>query len=273
MTIRQIDLNSWEEFEPQIDTIQNNLSSMKSKDTTYFSDFLYRGQSNSEWRLTTTLDRYSESPYNAYDYYKKILAAKPRIEAHTERKWDIISTTDYYDWLSKQAVFGMLGMEAYDYMVHLRHFGFPSPLLDWTRSPYVAAFFAFSDCDPNKTERVSIYIFIEYVGHGKTGRAGETRVFSHGPHVRSHKRHFLQQSEYTICTQKVEESWVYAPHESGLQNSNTLEDMMWKLTIPASERFKVLRSLDRYNLNAFSLFGSEESLMQTVALREFVFRR
>jgi hypothetical protein len=42
-----------------------------------------------------------------------------------------------------------------------------------------------------------------------------------------------------------------------------------KFTIPAAERPKVLRLLDAYNLNAFSLFGSEESMMETLAIREF----
>ncbi len=35
---------------------------------------------------------------------------------------------------------------------------------------------------------------------------------------------------------------------------------------------KVQKMLDSYNLNAFSLFGSEESLMETMALRELHFR-
>jgi len=29
-------------------------------------------------------------------------------------------------------------------MTRLRHHGFPSPLLDWPQSPYIAAFFAFN---------------------------------------------------------------------------------------------------------------------------------
>jgi hypothetical protein len=43
----------------------------------------------------------------------------------------------------------------------------------------------------------------------------------------------------------------------------------WKFTIPVTEQPKVLALLDEYNLNAFSLFGSEEHLMETLATREF----
>jgi hypothetical protein len=35
-----------------------------------------------------------------------------------------------------------------------------------------------------------------------------------------------------------------------------------------SERQKVLKILDEVNVNAYSLFGSEESLMETLAVRE-----
>jgi hypothetical protein len=46
---------------------------------------------------------------------------------------------------------------------------------------------------------------------------------------------------------------------------------MWKFTIPAVERVKVLGMLDRFNLNAFSLFGTDESLAESVANRELIF--
>jgi hypothetical protein len=49
------------------------------------------------------------------------------------------------------------------------------------------------------------------------------------------------------------------PHQQGI---------CWQITIPAAERVKVLKELNDYNVNSFSLFGSEESLMDTLAARE-----
>ena len=44
-------------------------------------------------------------------------------------------------------------------MAYLRHHGFPSPLLDWSRSAYVAAYFAFNKAVEASNGRVSIYVF------------------------------------------------------------------------------------------------------------------
>jgi hypothetical protein len=46
------------------------------------------------------------------------------------------------------------------------------------------------------------------------------------------------------------------------------QDVLWKIILPFAERSKVLRLLDEHNLNAFSLFGSTDSLMATLSARE-----
>ena len=65
--------------------------------------------------------------------------------------------------------------------------------------------------------------------------------------------------------------WRFGNHEDVFARSNPRQDVLWRFDIPWTERLKVLKLLDSYNLNAFSLFDSEESLMETLALRELDF--
>jgi hypothetical protein len=93
--------------------------------------------------------------------------------------------------------------------------------------------------------------------------------------VKTHNRHFRQQSRYTVCAQfEHTEGWRFEPHQQvfdrqGARFAGSLkQDVLWKIVVPFSERLKVLTRFDEYNLNAFSLYGSEESLMETLAFRE-----
>ena len=94
-----------------------------------------------------------------------------------------------------------------------------------------------------------------------------------GPYVHTHPRHFRQRSEYTFCGTFVEwdAQWRFDSHEKAFENRhpNQNQDLLWKFDIPSSQRGKVLGILGDYNLNAFSLFGSEESLLETMWFREY----
>jgi hypothetical protein len=276
INMKEITLNSWEEFEEQIKSIEDKRLQQKST-----SKFLYRGQGDHTWNLLTTLDRdLQEERLPLKKYHHLIFAVKPQIESFTEVNWSILSYPDGFDkWIKENDsyiphAFGssIEFQDTYSYMVYLRHYGFPSPFLDWSSSPYVGAYFAFREAARFKNN-VSIYVFLESespIGL-KSRSSSEPYIYKFGPYVRTDRRHFLQQSQYTICIMHNRE-WEYAPHEKAFARCDTKQDLLWKFNIPYSERLKVLRLLDGYNINALSLFGSEDGLMETMALREIHLR-
>jgi hypothetical protein len=58
---------------------------------------------------------------------------------------------------------------------------------------------------------------------------------------------------------------AYHPHDSA--NFGYDYNLCKKYILPSSERTKVLNKLDQMNINAFSLFGNEEGLMDMLAWR------
>lgn len=267
-------VNTWEE-------LQGNLAELRAKTTSSAQpapDLLFRGQEDSSWALATTLERAGRQEMRISDYYRLIFPLKPQIESFTGITWEIAtppeiqrSLQDFDTWSLRR----FPDAATYGYMIHLRHHGFPSPLLDWTRSPYVAAFFALRSASQPCEGSASIYAFLEMPEAFKVSPNEGLWIRRVGPYVRTHRRHFLQQSDYTMCAtfrNGVQQSaWHFANHEAAFGLGDARQDLLWKFNIPRIERLKVLRLLDDYNLNAFSLFESQESLMETLALRGLEF--
>lgn len=273
--IKDIEIKNWSDFEPKLQELYSECS-IKVEDISLRSHLLFRGQSDSGWKLQTTLDRYADDNISLFDYYRIIYAAKPQIETFTGQTWDIPSRASYKTWSENFDMYILDKPMAYEYMAYLRHHGFPSPLLDWTSSPYLAAFFAFDGVvETEGTDHVAIYVYLADAGEGRSSSSSYPWITTLGPYVKTHRRHFLQQSRYTACKViKVKEKKVfYASHEDALSDSEEKQDIIWRFIIPKKERFISLKKLESMNINAYSLFGSEESLMRTIALREFELRK
>lgn len=268
------DLKNWEEFEDWVKELRSLRAENLNKTRYIVPEFLFRGQGDHSWTLETTLEREKDEPLSFADYFSIILNARHQIETITGNRWKIPDWEELQSWcLNYHNLINSL-FPGYDYLVYLRHHGFPSPLLDWTRSPYIAAYFAFAEKPPKGVDRVAVYAYWENKEIPRPAvETEEPRIASFGPYIRSHPRHFLQQSQYTIGAQFKNKEWRYLPHEKVTVSSPARGDVIWRVTIPSTERLKILKNLEDYNLNAYSLFQTEEALLKTIAVREMKLRK
>jgi hypothetical protein len=186
---------SWKEFKAEIDHLRQSAIGL--------SKFLFRGHASEKWSLETTLER-SNHDESVLGYYQLALRIKSEVQAFSGREWpDAPDVPALTKMIGEYGAFSMefqRDMPHYAYLAHLRHHGFPSPLLDWSSSPFVAAYFAFADrIDP--ASNVAIYAYRERGPQNmKTGGSNEPSIRQLGPYVAGPKRHFAQRSQYTVCT-------------------------------------------------------------------------
>jgi hypothetical protein len=218
------------------------------------------------WYLSTTLERRTDKVRDVASYLRLINEIKPAVETFTGGAFPLPPVGEIEQKCQEYDLFHQYLGEYAIYMAHLRHGGFPSPLLDWTSSPYVAAYFAFSRA--RHAGKVAVYAYRERPANMKIGSSDEPEIMTFGPILKTHKRHFRQQSRYTVCLRYTGGRWYFAPHDRvfGVK-SDLSQDALIKMTIPAKERIKALRFFDKFNLNEFTLFDSEEGLLEMLATR------
>jgi hypothetical protein len=90
---------------------------------TYSHSWAFRGIPEAEWDLKTTLERLEVHPNLAAGAERALLTSFKRRAHHYLR--EVPLANDNLEWLAL-----------------MQHHGAPTRLLDWTRSPYVALFFA-----------------------------------------------------------------------------------------------------------------------------------
>lgn len=285
---KTVQLKNWEEFEKMVseDKPSENLPT------------LYRGHACKKWRIKTTLERWGKNDHPIDDYDEKVGKACIRsataipgaipflelgdIPAHPTFKTpkvDLTKTSEADARANAEAVFqsGEVSKAQISRMAFLRQNGFPSPLLDWTLSPYIAAFFAF-DPPPVESGSESVAIiqakFLDgTVFTGAEGRPVSFRCLDQW--VVTDKKHFLQQNRYTVCTGYNQYNRpIFINHEDAIRECvkeapGKALPFLRKYTIPISERPHFLRKLHQMNITRYSLFESTEGLMQLLA-RELI---
>lgn len=105
--------------------------------------FLYRGQSE-PYRLRTKFHRSRRKDLERFDT-EDVRALQNKL----------VSRTRSFINLGDPQVYAA-------FLLLVQHHGYPTPLLDWSLSPFVAAFFAFDENTAKKSENVRIFMFDQH---------------------------------------------------------------------------------------------------------------
>lgn len=270
----ELPLSSWEEYRPAINDIERRLGSHDKGDGhAYENTIAYRGQKSATWALETTLEREGgPRQFTVQQYYERATRHHRKLESITGRTWPLPGDAELKDVCTRNADSLHVSAPAYPYLVYLRHHGFPSPFLDWSLSAYVAAFFAFESAEQLKDERVAVYAYVDTPLGTKAGFIGAPIITLLGPHVATDRRHFMQQAVYTWCVKQEGDGddYIICSHHDVLRTPSNQQHALIRITLPTSERRTALRDLQAHNINHYTLFGTEDALARTLALRAFL---
>ena len=227
----EIKLKTWGEFE---DNIRDWMLD--------YRHFVWRGHSSANWILEPTLDRLLKKIGKIDDINaRREHLNRFKYASRGRRGINPPLLTDDNDWWA-------LG----------QHQGLATPLLDWTSSPFVAAYFAFiSDNDYGSTEnaifgisQASIYLKSKLIVHDFGNKERPPIIEFIEPLSNENNRLVSQGGLFTRAPDGVDvESWV----RTNFKGETEFYRLM-KFIIPKSERNICLRSLNRMNINHLSLF-------------------
>ncbi len=229
---------SWKQFKAHVARIS------KSK-------YLFRGQKE-PWRLRTLFHR--RGRYRISNFIQNdVKLLHQRLSAITSHYFDL-------NVPEQNGAFYNL----------LQHHGYPTPLLDWSFSPYVAAFFAFRDL-PIKYKgkgRVRIYVFDNDAWQKKYRQI--QNINPPYPHLSvmsfiaiNNPRLVPQQAVTTVTNIDDIEGYV---QELELESKNTY---LSAIDIPANEREKAMLDLRFMGITAGSMFPGIDGVCEELRENNF----
>ncbi len=202
-------------------------------------DYVFRGQSNSQWGLTSTLNRLIKharqtgAKYGHVDRFVKFHLDRFKLEIRGRRGDNPSKLEDDELWALGQ------------------HFGLATPLLDWSQSPYISIFFSLDTLEVEGEFRILWCINKRTIESKNEGLAEKRKLKLLFPDTDDNKRLLGQSGLFSKgpVMRSVDE-WV--KKECASSNSPVL----LKIEFPSHHDFRkqALKKLHLMNINYSTLF-------------------
>jgi hypothetical protein len=208
--------------------------------------FIYRGQRLTSWGLKSTVHRTA------------LVRTIPDLKGYVDHMLPLVHDA-LESWLGRswnlQDTYGLA-----EFLAFLQHSGFPTPLLDWTSSPYIAAYFAFEGVnhfDP-QSEDVAVFAFDKNSWSGTYKQIYDVADFT--PHVSvlaprsvGNRKLAIQQGLFTWSNVVDIEEHIRLNEKNGTS-------FLQKYEFDVRERPKVMRELSLMGISAIQLLPSVEAV-------------
>lgn len=251
-----VTVSSWYDFVELID-----------RDFIDHSEYIFRGQKDSRWTLRSKFDR-------EYRNSKQLLAETDPLKGLSPQDQSLVKQSGAKLLLDarsvllerllmrfKKACTGRRGLSPKllsdtEWWALGQHFGLSTPLLDWTKSPYVAVYFAFADSAHSEECSRAIWVYshdglMEIFTNPRDGVANESGAIKVIEGLIDENARIVSQTGLFTETPAGEDIEEYIENEIELVGMGPI---LFKINIPGSLRETFLRHLDTMNINHNSLF-------------------